>query len=90
MGLGWMGKYINLIYLDWGFWFFLVVILMDLVMLFDEFIVDHCGMCMVCLDVCLIDVFVVFYVLDVWWCISYLIIELKELVFEEYWVVLGY
>lgn len=42
---------------------------------FDEVLVDMCGQCICCFDVCLMDVFLEFYVFDVQCCIFYWMIE---------------
>lgn len=64
VGFGWCGKYILLL-LKEGFWCFFGEIYIDLLMLFDVFVQEYCGICIVCLSVCLIGVIVVFYRVDV-------------------------
>ena len=84
-GIGWIGKHTNLINKEIGSWFFISEILLDFELDFDEpFIDDLCGTCTKCIDLCPTEAIVDDYVLDSNKCISYLTIEHREKISEEY------
>jgi len=84
-GLGWIGKHTNLLNTKAGSWFFIGEIYTDLPLPIDEkFNHEHCGVCQACIDVCPTDAIIGPYQLDARRCISYLTIELRESIPEEF------
>jgi epoxyqueuosine reductase len=84
-GLGWRGKNSNLISRDAGSFFFLAELIIDLELEYDTpFATDHCGSCTRCIDACPTDAIVAPYVVDGSKCISYLTIELKNEIPNEF------
>ncbi len=78
-GLGWLGKHSNVITKEYGSWFFIGEILLNLELEYDNKIVeDHCGTCTACLDACPTNAIVAPYVVDSKACLSYATIELRS------------
>lgn len=84
-GLGWLGKNSLLLNRKMGSFFFLAEMIIDLEVSPDPPMAkDYCGTCTKCLDACPTDAIVQAGVVDGSRCISYLTIELKEAIPEEF------
>ena len=84
-GMGWIGKNGNLISKQKGSFFFLAELIVDLELEYDiEPTKDHCGTCTRCLDACPTEAIVAPAVVDGSRCISYLTIELKNEIPQEF------
>ncbi len=82
-GIGWMGKHTNVIRQGTGSFFFLCEIILDLELEPDAPATDHCGTCRRCIDACPTDA-ITPYGVDGSKCISYLTIELKDMIPDEF------
>jgi len=83
-GLGWIGKHSLLLSKQRGSFFFIGNIICDLELSSDGPVTDHCGSCTACIDACPTDAIVANQVIDARKCISYLTIELREEIPEEF------
>lgn len=83
-GLGWMGKHTNVLSQDAGSWFFLGEIYTNLPLKVSQAVTNHCGDCTSCIDICPTQAILKPYELDAKRCISYLTIEHKGVIPEEF------
>lgn len=84
-GLGWVGKNSNIITKQQGSFFFISELIIDLELDYNEVQVkDYCGSCTKCIDACPTNAIIAPNVVDGSKCISYLTIELKDQIPEEY------
>lgn len=74
-GLGWQGKNSNILHPRLGSYFFLGVLIVDVELLYDGPIPDHCGRCSRCIEACPTQAIVAPSVVDARRCISYWTIE---------------
>lgn len=83
-GLGWIGKNNNLIRKGEGSFFFIAELILDLELEYDNVTTDHCGSCTACVDACPTQAIESPYIVNGSKCISYLTIELKDAIPDEF------
>ncbi len=84
-GAGWLGRNTLLIDPKRGSYFFLAELILDLALVVDAPMRDYCGTCTRCIDACPTDAIAPSgYLVDASKCISYLTIELREAIPDEF------
>lgn len=82
-GAGWIGRHTLLINKQQGSYFFLGELIIDLELEPDGPVKDYCGTCTACIDACPTNAITPYW-LDGSKCISYLTIELKDEIPQEF------
>ena len=83
-GIGWLGKHTNVINREIGSWFFIANLITNCEFDYSEQIPDLCGSCTACIDACPTAAIVEGYLIDSNKCISYLTIENKNKIPDEF------
>ena len=83
-GLGWIGKNSLLLNKKLGSFFFIGELIIDVELEYDKPIRDACGTCTKCIEACPTDAIVKDKIIDANRCISYLTIENKGEIDEEF------
>ncbi len=77
-GVGWIGKNSLILQKQQGSFFFLAELVLDIELLPDTPVTNHCGSCTKCIDACPTEAILPNNTIDASKCISYLTIELKD------------
>jgi epoxyqueuosine reductase len=77
-GLGWTGKHTLLLTKNTGSFYLIGELIVDLELEPDQPVASHCGSCTRCIDACPTDAILEPNLMDATKCISYLTIELKD------------
>ena len=88
-GVGWIGKNTCVINPEVGSWIFLAEIICSLPLELDQPAFDQCGTCTLCIDACPTRALVAPGVLDSTRCISYLTIEQRGPIPDEFTAAVG-
>lgn len=88
-GLGWVGKHSLLLDESAGSWFFLGELFLPIKLPTDKETSEQCGSCVACMTICPTQAIVAPYQVDSRKCISYLTIENKGSIPEEYRTAIG-
>ena len=88
-GIGWTGKHSLTINKEAGSWFFLGELFVDIALPVDQAVEENCGSCTACITICPTQAIVEPYVVDARRCISYLTIEQKGAIPEQYRALIG-
>ena len=83
-GIGWQGKHSNVVSKEYGSWLFLSSIFLDIDLKSNNDMKDHCGSCQKCIDICPTDAIESPYKINASKCISYLTIEHKSHIPDNY------
>lgn len=83
-GIGWQGKHTNVINKEMGSWFFIANLITNYEFEYSSIDTDHCGSCTACIEACPTNAIVEEYIVDSTKCISYLTIENKNDIPEEF------
>ncbi|GHF87176.1 tRNA epoxyqueuosine(34) reductase QueG [Thalassotalea marina] len=88
-GLGWTGKHSLILSKEAGSWFFLGELLVNIPLPVDAPVAHQCGSCVACIKICPTQAIVEPYVVDARKCISYLTIENRASIPEQYRALIG-
>ena len=75
--IGWQGKHTNIVSKEFGSWLFLAEIFLPIKIKEEDNLIDNCGTCTKCIDICPTDAILGDNIIDARKCISYLTIEYR-------------